>query len=81
MSSVPEMKTRLMQLDREVQRGEDQYAAAKTNLEEAQRGLIMAGIDPDGDIDAQIKDLEIAAERAQAKAFDMFRKLQEKVLD
>lgn len=79
--NVQETKVKLAELEREVLRGEERYKAASAQLEDAQKGLIMAGIDPEGDIEAQVKTLEIAAERSQAKAFDLFRKLQVKLVE
>ncbi len=78
--NVREIKVNLAELEREVLRGEERYKTAAAQLEDAQKGLIVAGIDPEGDIEAQVKTLEIAAERSQALALDLFRKLQVKLV-
>ena len=80
MTTLPEMKEQLAQLQREVVRGEELYALAQQGEAESRTLLLAAGIDPDGNIDAQIATLKIEAERANKRAFDLLTKLQNKVL-
>jgi hypothetical protein len=77
--NVQEMKEQLHFLHQEVARGEVEYKAAQKGIDVARADLEAASIDPDGDIDAQIKGFEIKAERASTKAFAMLKSLQEKL--